>query len=104
MNYCAVFSDHEVWAVDHPHIWKKHAVIRHDFALGEIAQNREGDIQLLGKLFLRRSVIAAYAEDFGAATLELSLIGLIGEHFLGAAAGECGREECQYHGCFATET
>lgn len=89
----------------------RHAVLRHqntisggNFAVIEIAQKREGSVELGGEFLLGRGVVGTNAKNLRVVAVKFCNTSLVCGDFAGSATGEGGGEECQHHGILAAET
>jgi hypothetical protein len=96
----SVGSDHERGPVAHA-IRPQNSICFGDFAIFEIAQQREVQLELSGELFLRWGVVGTDAKNKGTIGLEFRNTSLVCREFLRSAAGERGREKCQNDHVFA---
>ena len=91
----AVLVHHKRGAVGHSIVLHEYTVGLGHLPLGEIAQQRERKVQLLGEFLLRGSVVRADAEYLGVLSFKFGDTRLVRREFLRSTTGEGGREECQ---------
>jgi hypothetical protein len=72
-------------------------------ASGEIAQQREGKVELLSKNFLGGSVVGTNAKYFCIVAFKFRNTSLVCREFLRSATGKSGREESHNHWILALE-
>src|SRR5260370_211314 len=95
--------DHEGSPVGIASLGHQHGVSLGRLACREIAEEREGEIQLLGKFTLGRSIICTDTEDLRVSAFKFGDTSLVSRHFLRSATGERGGEEGHHHVLLATE-
>ncbi len=100
----SVLVDDERCAVRHACLRNQDSIILGNGAIGEIAQQRYGQVELGCKLFLRKRVIGADPKNFDLLTFEFSDTSLVRQKFLRSTRREGRREKCQHHGILSTET
>jgi hypothetical protein len=94
---------HERGTVGHAQLGDEETVGRDDFAVEEIAQQRESGAELGGKFFLGGSVIGTDAKNFCFVCVKFCNTSLVCGDFLRSTTGESCRKERQDHGILTAE-
>ena len=85
--------DDERGAISDSALGHQYAISRGCLAGCKIADQREGERELLGKFTLGRSIIRADSQNLDFSRVKLGDTSLVSREFLGSTTGECGREE-----------
>lgn len=103
MNNLSVFIHHKRGAVRHTGLRNKDAVFHGDLALRGIAQHRNGEVELGGKLFLGKRIVGADSKNLGFLSFKFSDTSLVRQKLLRSTRGECSRVKRQHDKRFSSE-
>jgi hypothetical protein len=103
MDDLAVLIDDKRSAVRHARLGNENAILLGDLALRKIAQQRNRQHELGGKLSLRKRIVGADPQDLCFLTLEFSDTSLVRQKFFGSTRRESSREKSQHDRVLAAE-
>src|SRR5579885_2252285 len=86
---------YEGGAVGDAYLGDEDPISLHHFARAEIAEQREGKLQLISKHFLGRGIVCTIAKNLGFGSLKFANTSLVRQHLLRSTTGEGSREEGQ---------